>query len=64
PVYQQLVVLRPESADDRAVYAALLGSAGHIDEARFQAEEALRIDPSLQSQVEQFLEVLKQIRPQ
>ena len=64
PVYQQLVVLRPESADDRAVYAALLGSGGHIDEARFQAEEALRIDPSLKSQVEQFLEVLKQIRPQ
>jgi len=64
PVYQQLVVLRPESADDRAVYAALLGSSGHIDEARFQAEEALRIDPSLKSQVEQFLEALKQIRPQ
>lgn len=64
PVYQQLVILRPESANDRAVYAALLGSAGRIDEARLHAEEALRIDPSLKSEVEQFFEALKQIRPQ
>jgi len=64
PVYQQLVLLRPENANDRAVYAALLGTVGRIDEARFHAEEALRIDPSLKSQVEQFLEALKQISPQ
>ena len=63
PVYRQLVVLSPQNAEHRAMYAALLGATGHIAEAISEAEEAIRLDPNLKPQLEAMIESLKQNLP-
>lgn len=60
PVYAHLVLLSPENGEYRAIYAALLGAAGRIEEAIREAEESIRLDPSLKDRVEPMIEVLKQ----
>ena len=53
--YAALAVLSPTNAKYRATYAALLQRAGQGDEARRQAQEAIRLDPAYKAEGERFL---------
>ncbi|MDZ4299643.1 MAG: O-antigen ligase family protein [Candidatus Sungbacteria bacterium] len=57
-VYAALVKSSPNDAKIRAIYAGLLAQTGHIEEARAEAIETGRLDPSLKDQVDHFLQVL------
>lgn len=58
-VYKELVRVAPQNSKYRATYAALLANAGRRDEARLEAQEAVKLDPSLKGETEQFLKILK-----
>ena len=60
PFYGQIVVVAPENAKYHATYAALLANAGRTKEARAQAQEAIRLDPSLAKEAGIFLQDLNQ----
>ncbi len=56
--YKELIRVAPQNAKYRAIYAALLANAGRLNEARLEAEEAVRLDPSLKGETEEFLKLL------
>ena len=58
PLYAQLVAVAPQNPKYHATYAALLGNAGRLKEARAQAQEAIRLDPSFGKDAGDFLQNL------
>lgn len=58
PVYEKLVEISPTNAKYRATLAALFAHAGRNDEARHQAREAARLDPSFEGEAAAFLQSL------
>lgn len=61
-VYEELVRRDPENAEYRALYAGLLSFAGRKDEAAAQAEEARRLNPAIEGEMQQLFEVLEGTR--
>ncbi len=59
PIQQALVLKDPENAFARAVLAALLAYAGRIEEAKLEAREAARVDPSFAREAELFIRLIE-----
>ncbi|MDP3770231.1 MAG: O-antigen ligase family protein [Candidatus Sungbacteria bacterium] len=60
PIYARLVVVAAENAGYHATYAALLANAGRTAEARVEAKESIRLDPSFGKDADGFLRNLSQ----
>ncbi len=61
-VYEELVRREPENAEYHALYAGLLSFAGRREEATKHAEEARRINPAIEGEMEQLFEALQRAR--
>ncbi|TSC70610.1 MAG: Uncharacterized protein G01um101470_812, partial [Parcubacteria group bacterium Gr01-1014_70] len=59
PLYEQLVVVMPTHAQYRATFAALLAREGRVKEAREQANEAIKLDPTIADDADNFLRNLR-----
>lgn len=57
--YAALVKAYPANPAYRATYAALLARTGNAAEARIQAAEAIRLDPSYEKEAKQFLHTVR-----
>jgi Flp pilus assembly protein TadD len=58
PFFRHAVAARPDSAAARANLAAALVTLGRLSEARLQAQEAARLDPS-DERAKQVMQMLK-----
>lgn len=59
PVFAQLVKISPDNAKYHATYTALLAFAGRYEEARHEARETMRIDPSFTDEATRFLQSIE-----
>ena len=57
-MYAELAKQVPDNAKYHVTYAALLANAGRFEEARMEAQTALKLDPSLANDVQGFLQRL------
>jgi Flp pilus assembly protein TadD len=58
-VFEALTKQSPTNPKYHGTYAALLANVGRFEEARFEAREAARIDPSFLRESEVFLESIR-----